>query len=80
MLKTVDMREASLSAMQVEQILTEQVGQVKQARQVKQVEQVEQVRQVEQILTDDAVDAVIVLQPEVMVSHVTGSIINVMKN
>ena len=40
MLKTVDMREASLSAMQVEQILTEQVGQVKQARQVKQVEQV----------------------------------------
>ena len=77
MLKTVDMREASLSAMQVEQILTEQVGQVKQARQVKQVEQV---RQVEQILTEDSVDAVIVLQPEVMVSHVTGSIINVMKN
>lgn len=77
MLKTVDMREASLSAMQVEQILTEQVGQVKQARQVKQVEQV---RQVEQILTEDNVDAVIVLQPEVMVSHVTGSIINVMKN
>lgn len=77
MLKTVDMREASLSAMQVEQILTEQVGQVKQARQVKQVEQV---RQVEQILTEDNVDAVIVLQPEVMVSHVTGSFINVMKN
>ena len=77
MLKTVDMREASLSAMQVEQILTEQVGQVKQARQVKQVEQV---RQVEQILTEDNIDAVIVLQPEVMVSHVTGSFINVMKN
>ena len=54
MLKTVDMREAS--ARQVEQILAEQV------------EQVEQARQVEKILTDDDVDAVIVLQPEVIMS------------
>ena len=52
MLKTVDMREAS-----VEQILTEQV---------EQVEEVEQARQVEEILTEDDVDAVIVLQPEVI--------------